>query len=248
MVGVELQQFVDADGICDDRADEVGSVADEVELADDVHRFSGYLAARPLTVVIAVERLARGDEQRHCVQVIGRDAALLRPFAVIARHDADAHRFRQPDEVILLDVEWFDHQREVDESVREFFLDGVGIAREELDRQARVAAVQLGKEIGEDVHGMRFACADADTARKINRVILHLVFCLVDEREDFLGPLAQVHAVLCQNGAAARAREELLAELVFEVGNLARERRLRHMQHIGGFGHILFPGHGQEVR
>lgn len=80
MAGVELQQFVDADGICDARADEVGSVADEVELADDVHRFSGYLAARPLTVVIAVERLARGDEQRHCVQVIGRDAALLRRY------------------------------------------------------------------------------------------------------------------------------------------------------------------------
>lgn len=58
MAGVELQQLVDADGIRDARADEVGGVADEVELADDVHRFSGYLAARPLTVVIAVERLA----------------------------------------------------------------------------------------------------------------------------------------------------------------------------------------------
>ena len=150
--------------------------------------------------------------------------------------------------MILLDIERLDHQRKVDESVREFFFDGVGIAREELDRQAGVAAMQLGKEIGEDVHGMRFACADADTARKINRVILHLVFCLVDEREDFLGPLAQVHAVLCQHGAAARAREEFLAEFILEIGNLPRERRLRHMQHIGGFGHILFPGNGQEVR
>lgn len=44
---------------------------------------------------------------------------------------------------------------------------------------------------------MCLACADADTAREVNRVILHLVFCLVDERENFLGPLAQVYAVLC---------------------------------------------------
>lgn len=74
------------------------------------------------------------------------------------------------------------------------------------------------------------------------------IFRLIDEREDFLGSLAQVYAVLCQNGAAARAREELLAKLVFDISNLARECRLRHMQHIGGFGHILSPGHGQEVR
>lgn len=98
----------------------------------------------------------------------------------------------------MLGVEWLDHQREVDEPVREFFLDGVGIAREELDRQARVAAVQVGKEIGEDVHGVRLACADADAARKVNRVVFHLVFCLVDEREDFFGSLAQVHAILRQ--------------------------------------------------
>ena len=68
------------------------------------------------------------------------------------------------------------------------------------------------------------------------------------ERENFLRALPKVHAVLGQDGAAARAREELLAEFVFEIGNLARECRLRHMQHIGGFGHILFPGNGQEVR
>lgn len=52
-------------------------------------------------------------------------------------------------------------------------------------------------------------------------ISFEFIFRLIDEREDFLGSLAQVYAVLCQNGAAARAREELLADLVFEVGNLA---------------------------
>ena len=150
--------------------------------------------------------------------------------------------------MVVLGVEWLDHQREVDEAVRELFLDGVGIAREELDGQARVAAVQVGEQVGEDVHGMRLARADADAARKVNRVVLELVLRLVDEREDFLGPLAQMYAVLGQQGTAACAREELLAKLVFEIGNLARERRLRHMQHIGRLGHVLLPGHSQEIR
>ena len=172
----------------------------------------------------------------------------MSPLAIVARNDADAYRFGQADEVVVLGVEWLDHQCEVDEPVREFFLDGVGIAREELDRQARVAAVQVGEQVGEDVHGMRLARADVDAARKVNRVVLELVLCLVDEREDLLGPLAQVYAVLRQQGVAARAREELLAELIFEIRNLARERRLRHMQHIGCFGHILLPGHSQEIR
>ena len=206
------------------------------------------LAARPLTVIDAVGGLARGAEQGHLIEIIWRNAVFLSPLAIVARNDADAYRFGQADEVVVLGVEWLDHQREVDEAVRELFLDGVGIAREELDRQARVAAVQVGEQVGEDVHGMRLARADADAARKVNRIVLELVLRLVDEREDLLGPLAQVHAVLGQDGAAARAREELLAELILEMRNLARERRLRHMQHIGRLGHVLLPGHSQEIR
>ena len=91
--------------------------------------------------------------------------------------------------------------------MREFFLDDIGIAREELDGQAWVASVQLGEEVGEDVHGMRLARTNADAARKIDRVIFYFILGLIDECEDFLGPLAQVHAVLRQQGAAARARE-----------------------------------------
>ena len=217
-------------------------------MSDDVHGLSGEFAVGPLPEIEAVGRLARGDEQGHLAEILCRDAVFCSPLAVVARHDADAHRFGQSDEVVVLGVEWLDHQSEVDEAVRELFLDRVGIAREELDRQARVAAVQVGEQVGEDVHGMCLACADADAARKVNRIVLELVLRLVDEREDLLGPLAQVHAVLGQDGAAARAREELLAELILEIRNLARERRLRHMQHIGRLGHVLLPGHSQEIR
>ena len=40
MAGVELQQFIDANRICDARADEMRGITDEVKVSDDVHGLS----------------------------------------------------------------------------------------------------------------------------------------------------------------------------------------------------------------
>ena len=78
-------------------------------------------------------------------------------------------------------------------------------------------------------------------------VVRKLVLGLVHERDDLLGTLTQAHAVLGEHGRAVRAVKERTAKLALELGDLPRERGLRHMQHVRGLGHALLARHGKKV-
>jgi hypothetical protein len=47
--------------------------------------------------------------------------------------------------------------------------------------------------------------------------------------------------------ALGRAHEERRAEFVFQRADLPRQRRLRHVQALGGAVDVAFLGHGEEV-
>ena len=59
----------------------------------------------------------------------------------------------------------------------------------------------------------------------------------------------------CQKGAAVArqadalgiALEQRQAQFLFQLGDLAAERRLRDMQAFGGAAHVFLFGHGDEV-
>ena len=108
-------------------------------------------------------------------------------------------------------------------------------------------APHLSEDIGEHVHGARLACTDPDGARKLAPAIGQLAFRLVNQRDDLLGSLAQAHAVLGEHGRAVGAVEQRTAQLALELGDLARQRGLRHMQHVGGLGHVLLACNGQKI-
>jgi hypothetical protein len=65
--------------------------------------------------------------------------------------------------------------------------------------------------------------------------------------QDLLGALAQAHPVRSQHNRTVCAHEEGAAQLALEVCHLARQRGLRHVQDVGGLGHVLLPRDVEEV-
>ena len=95
-------------------------------------------------------------------------------------------------------------------------------------------------------HGAGLGGADADRALELgSRPYFGLG--LLDQCQDLLCALAEPHAILGERRRAVRSHEERAAKLILELGNLARECRLRHMQDVGCLCHVLFASDRQEV-
>ena len=78
-------------------------------------------------------------------------------------------------------------------------------------------------------------------------MVLQLPLGLVGQLQDLLRAAAQQQPVLGQDDAVLTAAEKLDAELVFELHELARERRLRHVQQRRRFCDVFLPRYGDKI-
>ena len=179
-----------------------------------------YFSLRPLTDVEGGCGRPRRDEQGNLAQSIGCDGWQLSPGCVTAGDDADRVAFRQAQEFVFFRIERLDEEGEVDEAVREFLFDCIGIARKEFTRNAWLFPPQFGKGVRQEVYDRCFAGADADTARQFRLVVADFGFRLLDEGYDFLSPLAQADAFFREQRTAVGPDEELFAQFLFQIGHL----------------------------
>ena len=184
-----------------------------------------------------------GDSQ----DVFRGDGIQLCPGAVDAGDDAQPVLARQFQIIVVFHVEGLDEQAEIQQAVFQLFLDDVGVAGEHFDGQVGILLAQVGEGIRQIVDQIGDAGPNADAAGQIQIFILDFAFRLFHQGQDFFGPLAQVHPFFREGGAAVAADEQLLAQFLFQVGHLAGQGRLGDEQQIGSFGHVLFPGHRQEI-
>ena len=100
---------------------------------------------------------------------------------------------------------------------------------------------------GDGAESRAFSCRDVDVALDHALLGADVRGCLVGERDDLLRAAAQVEALLGQAHAVPAAFEQRAAQLALEVGDLAGEGRLRHMQGLGGARHGTLLAHGEVV-
>ena len=118
-------------------------------------------------------------------------------------------------------------------------------AERELD--ARQLVGEAPGERGQEAVGRRADAADRDVADRAGGDPTGLVGSAVDGREDRPGPLQVGGAGRGQVDAAGGADEELDAELGLEAPDLLGERRLGHVQPLGGATEVPLLGDRHEV-
>ena len=100
--------------------------------------------------------------------------------------------------------------------------------------------------------GIEAGLAEAKGGRTITESILAILRPLSEESmthpENMIAYEREALFGSAEHRDSATASVSRVEEAILEVLQLPRERRLRHMQHIGCFGHILLPGHSQEIR
>ena len=127
--------------------------------------------------------------------------------------------------------------REVIEPVLQA-LDEVGRHRAvQVEADVGIALAEGPHALGDEAHARALAGADVDVARHDVVVMREVRRGLVCQPHDLLGAASQVEALLGWTHAAAAALEQLASELALEAGDLARERRLRDVQLLGGARH-----------
>lgn len=93
----------------------------------------------------------------------------------------------------------------------------------------------------------KLAAADGDGALDVFFFKQEVLLRPLRKRHDLLRAALQQHSVLGQDYIVAAAREELHAKLRLQIGDLPRQRRLRHMQLLRRAGEVLLPRNGQEI-
>ena len=126
-------------------------------------------------------------------------------------------------------------------------LDSVRVVGEQFDGQMGILLMEFGEGVGDPVHGPGFSGTDPYAAGKVHVVFPDLFFGLVHQGQDLFRPLAQVHSFLRQGGTPIGPDKELLSQFLFQVCHLPGQGRLGDEQYIGGFGHVLLPGHRQKI-
>jgi hypothetical protein len=172
--------------------------------------------------LLAGERALDGDEREDRVPLEQRFA--LEP-GLVDRHDEDP------------DVELAGAQP------RELL---VAVQMADARRRARMALVQRGEEPLECRH--RAIRHEADPQR-VGRAgnPLDLLDRRVELGEDRPGALGEDLSGLGRHDSAARPQQQVHAELLLELGDRLRERRLRHVEPLGGATEVLLLHHREEV-
>ena len=151
------------------------------------------------------------------------------------------------EKVVFFRVEGFDEQTKIQQSVFQPFLDPVCVVGEQFDGETGIFLMEFPESVGDPMHGPGFSGTDPDAAGKVHVVFPDLFFGLVHQGQDFFCPLAQVHPFFRQGSAPVGPDKELFAQFLFQVRHLPGQGGLGDEQHIGGLGHVLFPGHRQKI-
>ena len=99
----------------------------------------------------------------------------------------------------------------------------------------------------EQIHRARLGAADANLAGDRAAAVRDLGLGRVREVDDFGRPAAQEHTVLGELRTMAAALEQRGPQLPFELDELARQGRLRHVQRLGGGGDAPLARQGEKV-
>ena len=103
--------------------------------------------------------------------------------------------------------------------------------------------MKRGEGFRHQVHDFRFRRSDAHTPRHILVFSGKFLLGLVDEGKDFHRALLQPHALLGEQRATVGPHEEFRVELVLEIGDLTRQRRLGDVKDIRCLRHVFVLGH-----
>ncbi len=125
------------------------------------------------------------------------------------------------------------------------------VGREHLAAEGEVDARKLlrepPRECGQETVRRRAHAPDREVSHRAGRDAPRVVSGLVDVGEDRACPLEVGPAGLGEVDAAGGAVEQLDAELGFQLADLLGERRLGHVEPLGGATEVTLLGHRHEV-
>ena len=165
---------------------------------------------------------------------------------VSACHESPAVLFRQHKEIQTVQIS---RQIENTEISRSHFETQGRIHRIrtlQLHAYTRVLLGESSYDIGNHLHHRCFCCGDCEFARKL--LCLHyFIPSTLHHLENFLGATKKRRSFFRQRNAASRSIKQNFSKFVFKVGNLSRQRGLRHVQSSGRGGKAAAPRHFHEV-
>lgn len=101
--------------------------------------------------------------------------------------------------------------------------------------------------VGQAAGGQKLSAADGDGALQLFATVQEVPLGFIRKGEKLLRPALENHAILGENDVVIAAAKQLHTQLLLQIGDLAGEGGLRHVQLLGGPGEVFFPGDGQKI-
>ena len=198
-------------------------VVQQVERADDVQL--RVVVARPARDLGRHTHPAR-HEERTPQEVGGHDRLLLRERIVLRQHEAERVVDAEGQRVAAVKPPRPDQHGEVERAALNARGEILAVARDELERDGGVLAVEVAQGRGDEREAERLGRADRDAPRQLRGRARDLAHRAVDEREDLVRPLAEDFALRRELHGARAALEQRLPEAGLKLAQLLRERGL----------------------